>query len=36
MSRPVPTLLLILDGWGIAPDGPGNAPSTAATPGWTP
>ena len=32
MSRPVPTLLLILDGWGIAPDGPGNAPFTAATP----
>ncbi len=27
-----PTLLLILDGWGIAPDGPGNAVSLAATP----
>lgn len=27
-----PTLLLILDGWGIAPAGPGNAPSLAATP----
>ena len=32
MSRPVPTLLLILDGWGIAPAGPGNAPALAATP----
>lgn len=27
-----PTLLLILDGWGIAPPGPGNAPSVARTP----
>ncbi|WP_291440151.1 2,3-bisphosphoglycerate-independent phosphoglycerate mutase [Desulfovibrio sp.] len=27
-----PTLLLILDGWGIAPPGPGNAPSIARTP----
>lgn len=27
-----PTLLLILDGWGIAPEGPGNATSLAATP----
>ena len=27
-----PTLLLILDGWGIAPPGPGNAPSLARTP----
>ncbi len=27
-----PTLLLILDGWGIAPAGPGNAASLAATP----
>ncbi len=26
-----PTLLLILDGWGIAPAGPGNAPSVAKT-----
>ncbi len=26
-----PTLLLILDGWGIAPDGPGNAVSIAGT-----
>ncbi|MEG6503814.1 2,3-bisphosphoglycerate-independent phosphoglycerate mutase, partial [Desulfovibrio sp. 1214_IL3152] len=27
-----PTLLLILDGWGIAPPGPGNAPFVARTP----
>ena len=27
-----PTLLLILDGWGIAPPGPGNAPYLAQTP----
>lgn len=27
-----PTLLLILDGWGIAEPGPGNAPYVAATP----
>ncbi len=27
-----PTLLLILDGWGIAPKGPGNATTLAATP----
>ncbi|HJA79150.1 MAG TPA: 2,3-bisphosphoglycerate-independent phosphoglycerate mutase [Candidatus Desulfovibrio intestinavium] len=32
MKRPTPTLLLILDGWGIAPDGPNNAPAAAATP----
>lgn len=32
MSRPTPTLLLILDGWGQAPAGPGNAVSLAATP----
>ncbi|MDR2489155.1 MAG: 2,3-bisphosphoglycerate-independent phosphoglycerate mutase [Desulfovibrio sp.] len=33
MSRSVtPTLLLILDGWGQAPAGPGNALSLAATP----
>ena len=32
-SRPVPAAcLVILDGWGIAPDGPGNAISLAATP----
>ncbi len=27
-----PTLLLILDGWGIAPDGKGNAVKLASTP----
>ena len=27
-----PTLLLILDGWGLAEPGPGNAPFVAATP----
>lgn len=27
-----PTLLLILDGWGVAPLGPGNAPALARTP----
>jgi len=32
MSRPRPTLLLILDGWGQAPAGPGNAVSLARTP----
>ena len=32
MSRPTPTLLLILDGWGQAPAGPGNAVSQARTP----
>jgi 2,3-bisphosphoglycerate-independent phosphoglycerate mutase len=32
-SIPVPALtLVILDGWGIAPDGPGNAVSQASTP----
>src|SRR5919204_398245 len=32
-SIPVPSLaLIILDGWGLAPDGPGNAVSQAATP----
>src|ERR671931_423296 len=32
-SVPVPSLaLVILDGWGIAPDGPGNAVSQAKTP----
>jgi 2,3-bisphosphoglycerate-independent phosphoglycerate mutase len=32
-STPVPALaLVILDGWGIAPDGPGNAISQAKTP----
>ena len=32
MTKPVPTLLLILDGWGQAPPGPGNAESLASTP----
>ena len=32
MSRVKPTLLLILDGWGSAPPGPGNAVSLAETP----
>lgn len=32
MNGLVPTLLLILDGWGIAPPGPYNAPSVARTP----
>src|SRR4051812_44373785 len=32
-SLPVPSLtLVILDGWGLAPDGPGNAVSQASTP----
>src|SRR6185437_879874 len=32
-SAPVPSLaLVILDGWGLAPDGPGNAVSQADTP----
>ena len=30
--KPTPTLLLILDGWGLAPAGPGNAVTEAATP----
>ena len=30
---PVPSLcLVVLDGWGLAPDGPGNAVSRAETP----
>ncbi|MGI3185270.1 2,3-bisphosphoglycerate-independent phosphoglycerate mutase [Nioella aestuarii] len=32
MAVPKPVVLCILDGWGLAPDGPGNAPSLAATP----
>ncbi|UZP68236.1 2,3-bisphosphoglycerate-independent phosphoglycerate mutase [Desulfovibrio mangrovi] len=32
MSNFTPTLLLILDGWGIAPEGPANAVSCACTP----
>ncbi len=32
-SLPVPSLaLVVLDGWGLAPDGPGNAVSQASTP----
>ena len=32
MTQLTPTLLLILDGWGLAPAGPGNAASLAHTP----
>ena len=32
MQTQTPVLLAILDGWGIAPDGPGNAPHLAQTP----
>ncbi|WP_071675460.1 2,3-bisphosphoglycerate-independent phosphoglycerate mutase [Nioella nitratireducens] len=32
MAVPKPVVLCILDGWGLAPDGPGNAPFLAATP----
>ncbi|WP_461211527.1 2,3-bisphosphoglycerate-independent phosphoglycerate mutase [Desulfocurvus sp. DL9XJH121] len=32
MSTPIPTLLLILDGWGVAPPSAGNAVSLAETP----
>ncbi len=32
--KPVPTLLLILDGWGIAPPSKGNAVSSANTPNF--
>jgi len=35
MDRPKPVLLTILDGWGIAPSGPGNAVTQAATPNMT-
>ena len=31
-SRPKPVVLVIIDGWGIAPPGPGNAVSLAKTP----
>ena len=34
MTRPKPVVLCILDGWGIAPPGPFNAPATAATPNF--
>ncbi len=32
MNRPKPLVLIILDGWGIAPDNPGNAVTQANTP----
>lgn len=32
MHRTTPLLLAILDGWGLAPPGPGNAPALALTP----
>ena len=32
MQRPKPVMLMILDGWGIRPAGPGNAVSLAQTP----
>ena len=32
MPRPTPVVLCILDGWGLAPDSPGNAPARANTP----
>ncbi len=32
MQKLTPTLLLILDGWGLAPEGPGNAARLARTP----
>ena len=32
MSPPKPVVLIILDGWGLAPEGPGNAVSLAKTP----
>lgn len=32
LSRPKPVILTILDGWGIAPPGPGNAISQSQTP----
>ena len=32
MARPKPVMLMILDGWGIRPAGPGNAVSLAQTP----
>jgi len=33
-ARPKPVVLVILDGWGLAPPGPGNAVSQAATPNF--
>ena len=35
MARVKPVVLIILDGWGIASPGPGNAITTAATPNMT-
>ena len=35
MTRPKPVVLCILDGWGIAPKGAGNAISLARTPNMT-
>ena len=32
MQRPKPVMLMILDGWGVRPEGPGNAVSLARTP----
>lgn len=32
MQRPKPVMLMILDGWGVYPSGPGNAVSLAKTP----
>jgi 2,3-bisphosphoglycerate-independent phosphoglycerate mutase len=32
MQRPKPVMLMILDGWGVSPAGPGNAVSQAKTP----
>ena len=32
MTSGAPVALVILDGWGIAPEGPGNAVSLASTP----
>ncbi len=34
-ARPRPVVLAILDGWGIAPEGPGNAVTSAKTPNLT-
>lgn len=34
MSRPKPLVLAILDGWGVAPAGDGNAITRAKTPNW--
>ena len=35
MQRPKPVMLMILDGWGVRPAGPGNAVSLARTPNLT-